>query len=286
MNLKQRLQKKKMKKPISKQRSSSFCLCFDSVVVLENGSVVGEASEPSEGVEPVVSLAVNMSPVDKDKDVGFFGRKNKLGRWGFSRYFKAVFFETSLMKKVRNKKLGQKLHRAYNNIKHSKPKSKSKSTKNIPSMNNNPSCEDNHSTRSTSTFSSTSTNSSLSSTTAATITATTSRCSSSSLSCNSRPCVSQSVETNVPRKYCSGFNVGKCLVSLLVLVIWGKICAIFCTSTWLFFTCRSIKHVRSENIAVDHHRDSPETDTEIYNKKKIIMEGLLERDHSRNRFPY
>lgn len=44
---------------------------------------------------------VNMMSSDvKDKDdigVGPFGRKAKLGRRSFSRYVKAVFFETSLV---------------------------------------------------------------------------------------------------------------------------------------------------------------------------------------------
>ncbi|PPR90662.1 hypothetical protein GOBAR_AA30027 [Gossypium barbadense] len=69
---------------------------------------------------------------------------------------------------------------------------------------------------------------------------------------------------------------------LLVLVIWGKVCAIFCTSAVLVFANRlitSIKQGPSDNIAVDHR--IPEIGSEQY-KKKIIMEGLLERNHIRN----
>lgn len=82
-----------------------------------------------------------------------------------------------------------------------------------------------------------------------------------------------------------GFNLGVwclLLVSLLVLVIWGKVCAIFFTSAVLAFGRRwitSIKQGPSENIEVDHR--IPELGSEQY-KKKIIMQGLLERNHIRN----
>lgn len=39
---------------------------------------------------------------------------------------------------------------------------------------------------------------------------------------------------------CYDPNVGLCfiLISLLILILWGKLCAIFCTSTWLFLGAR------------------------------------------------
>ncbi|XWS51993.1 hypothetical protein CRYUN_Cryun11dG0029400 [Craigia yunnanensis] len=251
-------------------------MCFDP-----DGLEVGEG-ERWEGVEPVVSSTVNMISDDKDNDVvGSSSRKNKLGRRSFSRYVKAVLFDTSLMKKMRNQKLGKELYRTNNSDK-SKPKNifNSESLNNISLMNNNTSCtEDNHSTTS-STFSSslwtTSVTTSSSSSTMA------SRCSSLSES------VENSMQVKVGNygngKGCNGFNVGICsfVISLFVLVIWGKVCAIFCTSTWLFFGYQwsTIKLVPSENITVDRH--FPEIDTELY-KKKVIMEGLLERNHNRNR---
>lgn len=76
-----------------------------------------------------------------------------------------------------------------------------------------------------------------------------------------------------------GFNAGLflLLICLLVLIFWGKICAIFCTSTWFFLVPRSTR------LCV-----SPEAGKEFYsgigfekNKKKVIMEGLLERNHAR-----
>ncbi|KAJ4726211.1 vitellogenin-2-like [Melia azedarach] len=80
-------------------------------------------------------------------------------------------------------------------------------------------------------------------------------------------------------KLCYPPNIGLCLllISLLVLVFWGKVCAIFCTSTWLFFVPRwTIGNNSLGNMSTDSLR----LDSEEY-KKKIILEGLLERNHSR-----
>ncbi|KAA3467592.1 CDK5 and ABL1 enzyme substrate 2-like [Gossypium australe] len=251
-----------------KKTASSFCMCFVPVVS-DNGLMVGKGSKKSSSlseVKPLHSPAANV--VDsgvKDKDgVGSFGRKNKSGRQSLSRYVKAVFFGTSLMKKMRSKKYKFK------------SKSKFKSEWLNSMHNNNVTIEDvDHSTRSMSSkFSSC-----LSK--------------STSLPYDPKPLMSKTVGNNgVQGKLGKGngkgrhcFNVGVCcllLVSLLVLVIWGKVCAIFCTSAVLVFANRlitSIKQGPSENIAVDHCM--PEIGSEQY-KKKIIMEGLLERNHIRN----
>ncbi|KAL5736170.1 hypothetical protein ACOSP7_030646 [Xanthoceras sorbifolium] len=69
------------------------------------------------------------------------------------------------------------------------------------------------------------------------------------------------------------------LISLFVLVFWGRVCAIVCTSTWLFFVPRRLStsgNVLSSKNVVDYAK----FDSEKY-KKKIIIEGLLERNHSR-----
>ncbi|XVE80239.1 hypothetical protein DITRI_Ditri14bG0123700 [Diplodiscus trichospermus] len=245
----------------------------------ENGSEEG-AGRRDTGVEPVVSPAVIMSKDDKDKDVvvGSFSRQNKLGRRSFSRYVKAVLFETSLLKKMRNQKSRQKLHRNHNRDK-SKPTQifYSKSVNNISSMNTDHNQSTSSSTSSSSLFSTSTTTNSLSSSSASSTTA--SRC----LSLSERNNMQAKVRNHGDGKGCNGLNVGICsiLISLLVLVIWGKICAIFCTSAWLFFAYRwnTIKLVPSENIAAGHR--FVDIDTELY-KKKVIMEGLLERNHSRN----
>ncbi|GFZ04869.1 hypothetical protein Acr_17g0004410 [Actinidia rufa] len=84
-------------------------------------------------------------------------------------------------------------------------------------------------------------------------------------------------------------HVGLCLllVSLLVLILWGKVCAIFCTSTCFFLVPRCIGKVGSAvnggNSTVNGVA-SPEMDSEseAY-KKRVIMEGLLQRNRSRSR---
>lgn len=64
------------------------------------------------------------------------------------------------------------------------------------------------------------------------------------------------------------------LVCLFVLVFWGKVFAIVtCTSTWLFFAPGQRSH---QLRGVD---SSDVIDSEEY-KKRVIMEGLLERNRS------
>lgn len=53
---------------------------------------------------------------------------------------------------------------------------------------------------------------------------------------------------------CYDSYVGFCLIliSLLILIVWGKLCAIFCTSTWLFLGARwNSDNQSSENMPVD-----------------------------------
>lgn len=80
-------------------------------------------------------------------------------------------------------------------------------------------------------------------------------------------------------KGCLGSNVGLSLlvISLLILIFWGKICAIFCTSTWLFLIPQwSAKPRRSEKVG----DLSPDVYSDLY-KKKVVLEGFLERNRSR-----
>lgn len=68
------------------------------------------------------------------------------------------------------------------------------------------------------------------------------------------------------------------VTSLFVLIMWGKIWAITCVSFWLYHLPRRSK--LSEPPALMTNKVEEEFDTVEY-KKKIIMEGLLERDRSR-----
>lgn len=83
---------------------------------------------------------------------------------------------------------------------------------------------------------------------------------------------------------CTSPNTGLCvlLVCLFVLVFLGRVYAVFCTSTFLFLVRRQIKRsgspvespVKGVNLPVD------DIDSEAY-KKRVIMEGLLERNRGR-----
>lgn len=57
------------------------------------------------------------------------------------------------------------------------------------------------------------------------------------------------------------------LVTLLVLVFWGKVYAILCTSTWLFFVPNCNSGKRLQRIKANSHS----MDFEEY-KKKIVMD--------------
>lgn len=77
------------------------------------------------------------------------------------------------------------------------------------------------------------------------------------------------------------------VVTLVIMIFWGRFCAILCTSAWLYF----IPRFRDSVVVVDdddHHDDAKmksknvvDLDSEEY-KKKVIMEGLLGRNNRGN----
>ncbi|CAI0439108.1 unnamed protein product [Linum tenue] len=77
-------------------------------------------------------------------------------------------------------------------------------------------------------------------------------------------------------------NVGLCLVlvSLVVLVFWGKICAIIFTSTWLFFVPHCIPGTVSRIGALYCRKIEPE---EYRKSKVVVVEGFVERNRNRCR---
>lgn len=69
-------------------------------------------------------------------------------------------------------------------------------------------------------------------------------------------------QENMQMKGCYGPNMGLCfvLISLFVLVFWGRCCAIFCTSTWLLLVPHlSIDKNSPQNLAVH----SPQLDSDF-----------------------
>ncbi|OMO92638.1 hypothetical protein CCACVL1_06795 [Corchorus capsularis] len=70
------------------------------------------------------------------------------------------------------------------------------------------------------------------------------------------------------------------LVSLAVTIFWGKICAILFTSIWLYFVPQqqqSAGVIRN----LESIKRSSEKKSRDYYKKKVIMEGLLDRTYNR-----
>lgn len=69
------------------------------------------------------------------------------------------------------------------------------------------------------------------------------------------------------------------MVTLLIMLFWGKACAIVCTCAWFYFLPR----FRPENEAVIAGKvggvaGDVDLNSEEY-KKKVVLEGFLERNH-------
>ncbi|OVA06775.1 hypothetical protein BVC80_8725g5 [Macleaya cordata] len=223
-------------------------------------------------------------------------RKKKTARRILCQMAKAVFFDTNL-KKVRNGKVVQDPIRSESSL-------SAKSEKISILMNeksNRKQSEENHHWKLNPMIGSSDLSSSSSSTLtySSSISSSSSSCSSSSwpipesksswISFSGRDKSfrlnsidkKQSNETR-SSKYCCITRLSLLLFSLSVLIFWGKICAILCTSTWFYFVSTSRRDIEEE----DEDDESPVMDKspeEIIQskeyKKKVIMEGLLERNH-------
>ncbi|KAL8107593.1 hypothetical protein AgCh_024127 [Apium graveolens] len=78
-------------------------------------------------------------------------------------------------------------------------------------------------------------------------------------------------------------NIGLSFIalSLLVLIVWGKVCAILCTSTWLLLMSARFKErgIVKKSSKCDDQLPGENVDSGEY-KKRVIMEGLLDRNRS------
>ncbi|KAJ7942680.1 Transmembrane protein [Quillaja saponaria] len=63
------------------------------------------------------------------------------------------------------------------------------------------------------------------------------------------------------------------MVTLIIMVLWGRLCAILCTSAWFYFIPRFKNTIKTE-----HHNPEFDLNSEVY-KKKVILRGLLDRNH-------
>lgn len=84
---------------------------------------------------------------------------------------------------------------------------------------------------------------------------------------------------NAKGSYDAVVGMSVVVVTLVIMVFWGRICAILCTSAWLYYIPRFRKR-GGENDESDlgKRQNDVDLDSEEY-KKRVIMEGLLERNH-------
>lgn len=71
------------------------------------------------------------------------------------------------------------------------------------------------------------------------------------------------------------------MVTLVVMVIWGKICAILCTAAWFYFVPRYRANLdRSYAIKFKNAgADRLDFDSREY-KKRVVLQGLLHRNQN------
>ncbi|KAL6999431.1 hypothetical protein U1Q18_000592 [Sarracenia purpurea var. burkii] len=284
---------------------NKLCLCFRPVAVDDrslkpdctNGSgdpVFSYISvqRKEKMVLPKILTALSEKRLKVSSDGG--GRTKEKSRRSFSRMLNAVLFETSLGKKVRNRKDGKNSFQSEN---HSAPEK----TKNVSNaMNENPTPKDSSeaedprldSSRWPPMNSSIATAStSLWSSRDSSVTSSSKSLTEGKGSFRANPSVktkqvNRSTSTEKVSELHSS-NIGFCLllICLLALIFWGKVFAIFCTSMSLFLVPSLIKRISYPVNGVDspvNVIDSPEIDaeSEAYKKRRVVMEGLLERHRS------
>ncbi|KAG6650718.1 uncharacterized protein LOC122313842 [Carya illinoinensis] len=73
------------------------------------------------------------------------------------------------------------------------------------------------------------------------------------------------------KKLDSAVGLSIVVVTLIIMLVWGRVCAILSTSAWLYFVPRLVE--QNPNSHHDQDYDSDE------HKKKVVFEGFLERNH-------
>nr|XP_016476742.1 PREDICTED: uncharacterized protein LOC107798285 [Nicotiana tabacum] len=71
-------------------------------------------------------------------------------------------------------------------------------------------------------------------------------------------------EKEIALRYNKNVGIYSLLICLLVMIFFGKVFAIVCTSTWLYFAPRCFKRIDSKE-----------------DKRNVIVEGFFERSHNR-----
>ncbi|KAM5566400.1 hypothetical protein ABKV19_014869 [Rosa sericea] len=71
------------------------------------------------------------------------------------------------------------------------------------------------------------------------------------------------------------------MVTLIIMVLWGRLCAILCTAAWFYLLPRLTQNsnlTTTSSTAGDDHLDFSSDEY----KKKVVLEGFLERNNHRN----
>ncbi|KAM7498775.1 hypothetical protein LguiA_023189 [Lonicera macranthoides] len=276
---------------------SKFFFCFRPVVV-DDGAVnsdpkdfsgdtalpcttVGGGGGKESAVIPKILKSLSDKNSKDSSDVDVAGgearcRKSKSPR-RFTRLIKAVLFDITLSKKFRNRKSRKKSIQS-----NTDGSSKGESNKFITNSLNEKtsSFTESSDTDDTLRINSSRSSSLFSSSTNASSSLSSSSCdysiSSNSRSSSERKGSFQLEPNQAPKKVCGFFcsTLVLCLflLCLLVLILCGRICAILCTLA-CFFLCS----VNAVNPPVNGVEWNVDVETEEY-KKKVIMDGLLERD--------
>ncbi|GAV60993.1 hypothetical protein CFOL_v3_04521 [Cephalotus follicularis] len=72
------------------------------------------------------------------------------------------------------------------------------------------------------------------------------------------------------------------VVTLITMLLWGQLCAIFCTCAWLYYIPR---YRKVTEIVDDRDRDKLDSGSghldldSVEHKKKVVLEGFLKRSH-------
>lgn len=77
------------------------------------------------------------------------------------------------------------------------------------------------------------------------------------------------------------------VVTLIIMLFWGRLCAILCTSAWFYFLPRftsssaAATATATAGTATASIISDLDLNSEEY-KKKVVLEGFLERNNHRN----
>ncbi|KAI4320754.1 hypothetical protein MLD38_034199 [Melastoma candidum] len=300
-------QQRPKKRSMSRSNSGGFFACFRPMVPERDDHLVRSRSSPirpgridrgavtayvgfHDGKEAAVLPGIPPFPRRRKGEVDDPPRKEGT-RKKFVRATKAILFEMSLVKKVEKKRKSKKTteepnvdlfkraERILRLMSHGSGSARKSKPWEDSTRSNNEVSVSPHSSASASSRSLTRLNQ-LSSTCGSrsnTRDVGTAKLLSSSISSEPKKTSTQDRPQSAPaRAYSSLADAPMCLIllTLVVLIFWGKLCAIVLTSTCMVVSFPASASHRSSSDEADDSLDSVEY------KKRIIMEGLLQRQRS------